>query len=232
MCRQTLQPEPAGAEDASPTKSTASELGAAAIQEALGNRVRMVRAPHRSGTTNGRGHRRPRPASKCSGSSTPSSVQRCDFARRIPRNRCRRRLRADVELAAPHQQHRESSTRCHEDFDMNPLRRHVQGRERIFHVCHEAIWAAEIDIRLSRDADLLQDRSRQVTGRLEILAHLIWPAIANIAAAVGEREHEVADFGCKWMKPPVAGRVRLAVSSQPPPAYAASPELVSPRSPH
>src|SRR5262252_882358 len=33
------------AADASPTKSTASALRAAAIQEALGNNVRMVRAP-------------------------------------------------------------------------------------------------------------------------------------------------------------------------------------------
>src|SRR3981081_4544205 len=76
---------------------------------------------------------------------------------------------------------------------MNPLRRHVQGCERLFHVCHEASRPAEVAIRLSRDADLVEDRSRQVTGSVETLAHLVArarPAVTNIAAAVGEREHE------------------------------------------
>src|SRR5262249_43766631 len=80
-----------------------------------------------------------------------------------------------------------------EDFDMNPLRRYVQGCKRLFHVCHEASRPAEIDIRLWRDADLVEDRSRQVTGSVETLAHLVArarPAVTNIAAAVGERGHE------------------------------------------
>src|SRR5260370_23319934 len=98
-----------------------------------------------------------------------------------------------------------------EDFDMNPLRRHVQGCERLFNVCHEASRPAEVDIRLSRDADLVEDRSRQVTGSVKILAHLVArarPAVANIAAAAGEREHEAADFGGKWIMLPLASRVQ------------------------
>src|SRR5260221_9606493 len=96
-----------------------------------------------------------------------------------------------------------------EDFDLTPLRRHVQGCERLFHVCHEASQPAEVDVRFSRDADFVEDRSRQVTGSVEILADLVArarPAVANIAAAVCEREHEAADFGGKWMMLPVASR--------------------------
>src|ERR1700731_3137964 len=94
-----------------------------------------------------------------------------------------------------------------EDFDMNPFRRHVQGCERLFHVCHEASRPADVDLRFSWNADLVEDRSRQVTGSVEILAHLIArarPAVTNIAATVGEREHEAADFGGKWMMLPGA----------------------------
>src|SRR5271169_1854614 len=78
-----------------------------------------------------------------------------------------------------------------EDFDVNPLRRYARGCECLFHVCHKASRPAEIDVRLSRDADLVEDRSRQVTGGVEILAHLVArarPAVTNIPAAVGERE--------------------------------------------
>src|SRR6516164_3458308 len=74
-----------------------------------------------------------------------------------------------------------------EDFDMNPLRRNVQGSERLFHVCHEASRPAKVDIRPSRDTDFVEDRSRQVTGGVEIVTHLVVrarPAVANIAAAV------------------------------------------------
>ena len=93
---------------------------------------------------------------------------------------------------------------------MNPLRRHVQGRKRLFHLCHETNRPAEVDTRLSRDADLVEDRSRQVTGSVEILAQLIArvrPAITNIAAAVGERGHDAADFGGKWMMLPITSPV-------------------------
>src|SRR5206468_4891850 len=70
---------------------------------------------------------------------------------------------------------------------------------------------AEVDIRLSWDADLVEDRSRQVTGSLEILTHLVArvrPAVTNIAAAVREREHEAPDFGGEWMMLPIASRVQ------------------------
>src|SRR5215472_5853682 len=73
-----------------------------------------------------------------------------------------------------------------EDFDANPLRHQARGCERLFHVCHEASWPAEIDVRLSRDADLVEDRSRQVTGGVEILAHPVARtrlAVTDVAAA-------------------------------------------------
>ena len=60
-----------------------------------------------------------------------------------------------------------------EDFSMNPFRRHIQTGERLFHVCHEARRPADVNICLLRDADLVEDRSRQVTDRVEILADLI-----------------------------------------------------------
>ena len=73
------------------------------------------------------------------------------------------------------------------------------------------IRAAEVDIRLARDADLVEDRSRQVTGSVEILADLVArarPAVTNIAAAVREREHQAADFGGKRMMLAIASRVQ------------------------
>ncbi len=88
------------------------------------------------------------------------------------------------------------------DFDVNPFGRHAEGCERLFHVCHEASRPAEVDIRLWWDADLVEDRSRQVTGSIEILSHLVArvrPAVTNIAAAVREHRHEAADFGGEWM---------------------------------
>src|SRR4029079_17898659 len=110
--------------------------------------------------------------------------------------------------------HCTDDTRSHrfaaiKDFDVNPFRRHARGCERLLHVCHEAGRSAEKDIRLSRDADLVEDRSRQVTGSVEILAHLVARArlaVTNIAAAVGERGHEAADLSGKWMMLPVAAR--------------------------
>src|SRR4030095_10623689 len=82
---------------------------------------------------------------------------------------------------------------AHEGFDMNPLWRHAHGCKRLLHVCQEASRPTEIDIRLSRDAELVEDGSRKVTGNVEIFAHLVArarPAVTNIAAAVGERGHE------------------------------------------
>src|SRR4029077_18546058 len=98
-----------------------------------------------------------------------------------------------------------------EDLDMNPLRRHVYGCERLLHVYHEASRPAEVDIRLAWDADLVEDRSRQVTGGVEILAHLVVrarPAVTHIAAAVGKCGHEAAHFGGEWMMLPIASRVQ------------------------
>ena len=117
-----------------------------------------------------------------------------------------------MELASLRRRHQESSSSLPLKIsDVNPLRRYARGCERLFHVCHEASWPAEIDVRLSRDADLVEDRSRQVTGGVEILAHLVVRvrlAVTNIPAAVGEREHEAADFGGEWMMLPITSRVQ------------------------
>src|SRR5882724_7646177 len=97
-----------------------------------------------------------------------------------------------------------------EHFDLNPLRLHTQGCERLFHLGHEASRPAEVHIRVSWDADLIEDRPRQVTGSVEILTQLVpraRPAVANIAAAVRERGHDAADFGGEGMMLPIASRV-------------------------
>src|SRR5580692_5530494 len=98
-----------------------------------------------------------------------------------------------------------------EDLGENPPRRHAEGSQRLFHVCHEAVRSAEIDIRLPGDADLVERRSRQAAGRVEILAHPVARgglAVANKAAAVRERAHEAADLGGKRMMLPIARRVQ------------------------
>src|SRR6266567_5409227 len=97
-----------------------------------------------------------------------------------------------------------------ENLDVNPLRRHAQRCERLLHVCHETSWPAEVDFCIWWDADLIEDRLRQMTGSVEVLTYLVLRArltVANIAAAVWEREYEAADFSSKWMMLPVASRV-------------------------
>src|SRR5262249_21835820 len=98
-----------------------------------------------------------------------------------------------------------------EDFDVNPLRRHTQGCKRLFHVRHEASRTAEIDIRLSRKADLFECRPRQMTSSIEVLADLVVRtrlAVTNIAATASEGDHELADFDSEWMMLPIAGRMQ------------------------
>src|SRR5471030_1936845 len=97
-----------------------------------------------------------------------------------------------------------------EDFGVNLLRRHTQVRKRLFHVRHEAWWSAEIDVRLSGDTRLIEHRLRRMTGRVETLIQLVarvWRAIADIAAAMAQREHETAGFGSERMMFPVARRM-------------------------
>ena len=97
------------------------------------------------------------------------------------------------------------------DFDVNPRRLNAEASERLLHLRHEASRSAEIYIRLARDADLVEDRSRQVTGSVKILADLVLrarPAVTNITAAITEGMHEPADFGGEWMMLPVASRVQ------------------------
>src|SRR5262245_46690953 len=98
-----------------------------------------------------------------------------------------------------------------EYFNSDPLRRDAQGCERLFHVSREASRAAQVDIGLLWDADLFEERWRQVTGGVEILTHLVArarPAVTNTAVAVRKREHEAADLGREWMMLPIASRVQ------------------------
>src|SRR4029450_5583363 len=73
----------------------------------------------------------------------------------------------------------------------------TKTREHFLHLRHEGRRSAEVDISLPWQADLVEDRARQMTGGVEILALLIvraWPAVADIAAAAGTREHEMPHF--------------------------------------
>ena len=172
-----------------------------------------ARRPSRNSIRSTRGSRPPRappasrrraatPSSSCSrtsGPGTTTGMPCCDERRElrdvVPRLRARR-----VDVAAVEVRHAAAL-----------LRRYARGCERLFHVCHEASRPAEIDVRLSRDADLVEDRSRQVTNSVEILANLVArgrPAVTNIPAAVGESEHEAADFGNEWMMLPITSRVQ------------------------
>src|SRR3984957_17209453 len=89
-----------------------------------------------------------------------------------------------------------------EDFKMNPLPRHTPGRERLFHVGHEATRPAQIDVRFSRKANRIEHRLRQMTGGVKIRADLVVRArlaVANIRMTVGERAHETPHFGDERM---------------------------------
>src|SRR5262249_5532445 len=98
-----------------------------------------------------------------------------------------------------------------EHFDVNPLRRDAPGYERLFHVCHEARRPAKVDIGFSRYTDLVEYRSRQVTGGAEILSLIVArsrPAVADIAVAMRERGDQALDFGGEWMMLPIAGPIQ------------------------
>jgi hypothetical protein len=70
-----------------------------------------------------------------------------------------------------------------EDFDVNPLRRHAQGCERLFHVCLETSRPAKVDIRISWEAHPVEYRSRQVTGSVEILTGYVPGSLATLDVA-------------------------------------------------
>src|SRR5262245_49725140 len=98
-----------------------------------------------------------------------------------------------------------------EEFNVNLLRRHAHGCERLFHVCHEPSRPAEVDFCVSWYADLVEDRPRQVTCCVEILTHLVEQArlaVAHITAAMREREHEATNFRGECMMFPIASRVQ------------------------
>src|SRR5262249_50324738 len=67
-----------------------------------------------------------------------------------------------------------------------------------------------VHIRVAWDADLVEDRPRQMTGNVEIITLRVpraRPAVTNIAAGVREGVHEAADFGPEGMMLPIASPV-------------------------
>src|SRR5262249_8911793 len=79
------------------------------------------------------------------------------------------------------------------------------------HFRHEATWPAQVDIRLTRHADFVEDRSRQMTCSIEILAGLVeraWLAVTDIAPTVRERKHKAANFAREWVMLPVPGHMQ------------------------
>src|SRR5262249_17935712 len=101
------------------------------------------------------------------------------------------------------------------ELDTYPLLLHAYGGERGLHVFHEVCWPADVDVRVSWHTNGVEDRSRQVPCRLEIPSHLVvraWPAVAHIAVAVREREHEATDFSGK-------GLMLLITSTMQPPDW-------------
>lgn len=94
-----------------------------------------------------------------------------------------------------------------EDFDMNPIRHYAERCKRLLHVRHETGRPTEVDVRVGRDADVVQCRLRKSAWSIEIFAEPVARsrfAVADKAAAPGKAMHEAADFAGKWMMPPVA----------------------------
>src|SRR5690348_10757482 len=97
--------------------------------------------------------------------------------------------------------------RCHrlasvKELDVNTPGSETRTCERLFHVGHETSRPAKVDIRFSWDANLIENRSRQVTGSVEVFADpVVWSrsAVTNINAAVRERGHETSDFSGERM---------------------------------
>src|SRR5262245_35818248 len=117
-------------------------------------------------------------------------------------------MRRSARVADDTRRHRLAAV---EQFDMNPLRRQSQRCERPFHVSHEASRPAQVDVRFSWYADRVEHRSRQMTGRVEMLGQLVartWPAVADIATGVREREHQLPDLCREWMMLPIPSPVQ------------------------
>jgi hypothetical protein len=55
---------------------------------------------------------------------------------------------------------------------VNLLRLRAQNCERLFHLCLEASGPADVDLGVWRDAGFVENRSREVTGSVEILTIL------------------------------------------------------------
>src|SRR5262252_7093301 len=94
---------------------------------------------------------------------------------------------------------------------MNALRSDAERRERLFHIGHEAVRSAEVDIGFSWQAERSQHRARQVTDRVIILAQCVTrvgPAVTNVAAASRESQHEAANFCGEGVMLSVAGGVQ------------------------
>ena len=69
-------------------------------------------------------------------------------------------------------------------------------------VLQERRWAAQIEVRLARHADLLEHRHAQVSSSVEVqpgLLLLTGPAVEDIAMTVGQSLKEARRLLCKGM---------------------------------
>ena len=97
-----------------------------------------------------------------------------------------------------------------ENFGVNSLRCDTDRREGFFHVLHELVWAAEISVGVSRDADFVEDGARQATGKVEMLSHFVvraWSAVADMRASIRELPHQAAGFAGERMMLAIASRM-------------------------
>ena len=98
-----------------------------------------------------------------------------------------------------------------EKFEVNLPLGDADGGERLLHVGHECCGPADVDICVARESDRIEDRSRHVTGHVEILTLPVVrarPAVANIEATIREHRHERADFRDERMMLPIACRMQ------------------------
>ena len=88
--------------------------------------------------------------------------------------------------------------------------RDPENREPCRHIRHEAVRAAKIDVRVSRNARHVDQRWRQAASSVEILSDLVErPRLAetNVAAVMRQRKREPPYFGAKGVMLPIPSSV-------------------------
>src|SRR5262249_27722649 len=96
-------------------------------------------------------------------------------------------------------------------FDEDSLGQQTHGGKCLLHLCHEARRTAWVDLGVSRDAEFVEDRPRQMSSLVEVFALPVLrarPAVTDVAAAMHEKGHERADFGGERMMLAIASPVQ------------------------